>query len=280
MILLGYRDRNVHELVCHEVAVRAGLYSRFGVEVEAVPTAEHPEAPLSAGLGGSLVETLRGQREWRGALVHTLHPLFWLWGRSDGLPLSDVRRVAGHPDGSIVWAFTEALLGARDVRMVTLETDRFPVGIKGDRQRLEALTSGTVDAAVIGTAYAPSALSRSGLTPLLHFGDGMRFPTTGVAVDVDLIAPDDPTVVAVVAAQREALGLIRSQATVAIDAVAALLPDGSRDDAELLLRDYLAARYGPERHDIDVVGADAVAWLSQMLTADSRPAQNFFEEIR
>ncbi|MGY2704803.1 hypothetical protein [Nocardioides sp. HB32] len=279
MILLGYRDRNVHELIGHAVAVRAGSYRRVGVEVRAVSGAEHPDAALSAGLGGSLVETLNGQRSWRAALVHTLHPLFWGWGRP-GTSWSDAGRVAGHPHGSIVWAFTEKVLGDRGVATEALDVQRFPVGTEGDRQRLEALRAGAADVAVVGTAFAPSALERLGLVQLVFFGDEIRFPTAGVAVDTELVPPDDPGVRAVVEAQREALGLIRSQAPVAVDAALELLPGATREDAEGLLSHYLAPQYGPARTDVDAVGGDAIAWLSQVLTAAPGPAQTFYEEIR
>ncbi|MCW2856920.1 MAG: hypothetical protein JWR52_2535 [Marmoricola sp.] len=278
MIHLGYRDRNVHELVCHEVAARAGCYMRHGIEVEAVPGADHPEAVLSAGLGGSLVETLRGQRRWQGALVHTVHPLFWIWGRQGSPDLGDVHRLAGHPDGSIVWAFTEQLLGDLGTRTAELARETYPVGIQGDRQRLDALTSGSVDAAVIGSAFAPSALSRLGLTQQLFFGDEITFPTAGIAVDVDRISLGDPTVRAVVAAQREALVRIKDQDPIAVEAALSLLPGSSRVDAELLLRDYLAPQYGPEPDEVQDVGADALAWLSRMLSVAPAAAANFYEE--
>ena len=162
MILLGYRDRNVHELVCHEVARRAGYYERMGVEVEAVPGADHPDAAFSAGLGGSLVEALRGQRRWKAALAHTLHPLFWIWTRKTHGEISSSTILAGHPEGSIVSAFTRKSLSARDVGDAELSVLRFPVGSVGDHQRLEALASGAVDAAVLVTTFAPSALTRLG----------------------------------------------------------------------------------------------------------------------
>lgn len=277
MILLGYRDKNVHELVCHEVAVRTGAYARFGVEVEAVAAADNPDAPLSAGLGGSLVETLRGQRSWRAPLVHTVRPLFWCWGRRNGPALSEAQRVAAHPDKSIVWAFTEKVLGDRDVRTELLEVQRFSLGAQGDRERLDALTSGAADVAVVGTTSDPGALARQGLVQLAFFGDELRFPTAGIAVDTELIAVDSPSVLAVVNAHREALHLIRAQEGVAIDAVAALLPDATREDAWLLLRDYLAPGYGPSLREVETVGADAIMWLSQVLTADPGPARDFYE---
>jgi hypothetical protein len=272
VILLGYRDRNVHELVCHEVAKRAGHYDRMGVEVEAVPGSEYPEAALSAGLGGALVEAVRGQRRWKAALVHTVHPLFWIWTRN-AEPHPTV--LAGHPEGSIVWAFTRKLLNAEGLSVL-----RFPVGIPGDHQRLEALTSGAADAVVLGATFAPGALTRLGLTQSLFFGETLRFPTAGVAVDVDRIDVGDPAVRAVVAAQQAAIQDLKSGDPVALDAVASLLHESNRGDALRLLQDYITPFYGPECRAVQAAGADALSWLAAELHLVEPVAANFYEEVR
>ncbi|MDN3358173.1 hypothetical protein [Actinomadura sp. DC4] len=274
MILLAYRDRNVHELLCHEVALRAGYYDQFGVEVGAVPASEHPEAPLSAGLGGSLVESVRGRRRWRAVLVHTVHPLFWIWQReADPAPAV----LAGHPEGSIVLAFTERLLNGRGTAPSILH---FPAGDDGDADRLEALRSGAVDAAVLGSNFAPSTLSRLGLTESLFFGDALRFPTAGVAVDLDLISVDDPSVRAVVAAQRAALRKVRARDPLAVEAVASFLHRRDEHDAPRLLEDYLAPQYGPDLTDVRAAGAEALAWLTEELRPAGAVAAGFYEEVR
>lgn len=162
MILLGYRDHNVHELVCHEIAARAGYYDRLGIDVKAVSGPDHPEAALSAGLGGSLVETLRGQRRWKVALVHTLHPLFWIWTRKGDTRSAGPTVVAGHPEGSIVCAFTQRMLSYRWAGHGTPSMLRFPAGSAGDRQRLEALRSGEADAAVLAPHSLPAPCHGSG----------------------------------------------------------------------------------------------------------------------
>jgi hypothetical protein len=277
VILLGYRDRNVHELLCHEVARRAGYYDRFGVEVRAVPAAEHPEASLSAGLGGSLVESVRGRRRWRAALVHTVHPLFWIWQREER-PAPTV--LAGHPEGSIVLAFTERLLSRPGSGNAAPSILHFPAGDDGDLDRLEALTSGAVDAAVLGSNFAPSTLSRLGLTESLFFGDALRFPTAGVAVDLDLTSVDDPSVRAVVAAQQAALLTVRSRDPLAVEVVASFLHRSDEHDAPRFLEDYLAPQYGADRADVRAAGADALAWLTEEPHPDGTVAADFYVEVR
>ncbi|MFC9551563.1 hypothetical protein ACFTWF_12000 [Rhodococcus sp. NPDC056960] len=279
MILLGYRDHNVHELVCHEIAKQARYYDRLGIEVEAVPGSEHPEAELSAGLGGSLVEALRGQRRWKVALVHTIHPLFWIWERKGGTQPAGPTVLAAHPEGSIVWAFTQRLLTRRagDEAPSVLH---FPAGIAGDRQRLQALRSGSADAAVLGSAFAPGALQRLGLTESLFFGAALRFPTAGIAVDLERTSLDDPSVRKVVAAQTAAIADVRNRAPVALDAVASLLHDSSRTDAQRMLSDYLSPRYGPDPRDVRAAGADAFEWLTGVLHTGGRTTPDFYEAVR
>ncbi|MFD9668920.1 hypothetical protein ACFWAY_46415 [Rhodococcus sp. NPDC059968] len=280
MILLGYRDHNVHELVCHEIANRAGYYDRLGIEVKAVPGSDHPEAALSAGLGGSLVEAIRGQRRWKVALVHTLHPLFWIWTRKAGTRSAGPTALASHPEGSIVCAFTQKVLSARWAADEVPSVLHFPAGSTGDHQRLEALRSGAADAAVLGSAFAPSALSRFGLTDSLFFGDALRFPTAGVAVDCERTSLDHPSVGKIVAAQTAAIAKVRSRDPVALDAVASLLHDSSRTDAQRLLADYLSPQYGPDPRDVRAVGADALEWLAGALQTGAHTATDFYEAVR
>ncbi|NDV07638.1 hypothetical protein GXW84_24490 [Rhodococcus sp. IEGM 248] len=280
MILLGYRDHNVHELVCHEIAKRAGYYDCLGIEVEAVPGSGHPEAALSAGLGGSLVEALRGQRQWKVALVHTLHPLFWIWTPQAGKQSAGPTVVAGHPEGSIVNAFTQRALSARQAGDEASTVRHFPAGSVGDHQRLEALRSGAVDAAVLGSAFAPSALSRHGLTKRLFFGAVLKFPTAGIAVDVERISLDDPAVQKIVAAQTAAMSNVKSRDPVALDAVASLLHDSNRTDAQRLLADYLSPQYGPDPHDVQATGAEALEWLAGALHTGGHTATDFYEAVR
>ena len=280
MILLGYRDHNVHELVCHEIAARAGYYDRLGIEVKAVSGTDHPEAALSAGLGGSLVETLRGQRRWKVALVHTLHPLFWIWTRNGSTRSAGPAVVAGHPEGSIVCAFTQRMLSYRWAGRDAPSMLRFPAGSAGDRQRLEALRSGEADAAVLGSAFAPGTLSRLGLAESLFFGVAMRFPTAGVAVDVGKTGIDHPSVRKVVAAQTAAIAKIRSRDPVALDAVASLLHDDSGTDAQRLLSDYLSPQYGPDPRDVRAAGADAIEWLAGVLNTGGSTAADFYEAVQ
>ena len=106
-------------------------------------------------------------------------------------------------------------------------------------------------------AFAPSALSRLGLTDSLFFGVALKFPTAGVAVDVARTSVDHPSVRKIVAAQTAAIAKVRSRDPVALDAVASLLHDSSRTDAQRLLADYLSPQYGPDPRDVHAVGADA-----------------------
>ncbi|MFC0452135.1 hypothetical protein [Rhodococcus jostii] len=279
MILLGYRDHNVHELLCHEIAARAGYYDRLGIDVKAVAGPDHPEAALSAGLGGSLIETLRGQRRWKVALVHTLHPLFWVWTKMRKQSAGPTV-LAGHPEGSIVCALTQRVINTHWTRDEGPTLLHFPAGSAGDHQRLEALRSGAADAAVLGSTFAPTALSRHGLTDSLFFGTALKFPTAGIAVDVERISLDHPSIQKIVAAHTAAITHIKSRDPVALDAVASLLHDSTRTDAQLLLTNYLSPQYGPDPHDVHTTGADALEWLTGALRTGGHTSTDFYEAVR
>ena len=178
-----------------------------------------------------------------------------------------------------MWAFTKRLAAERGLAVDDVSVLRFPVGVEGDRQRLEALTSGAADAAVLGATFAPSALSRLGLVETLFFGEALRFPTAGVAVDVDRTEVDPSAVRAVVEAQRAAILQIRQADPVAVDAVDSLLHASTRDDARLLVTDHLSLQYGPENRAVRDAGAEALTWLIDVLRPDEPSGADFYEEV-
>jgi|1186.fasta_scaffold124876_2 hypothetical protein len=267
-MLLGYRDRNVHELVCHEVAERTGEYRRRGVRVEVVDGRATPEAPLSAGLGGSLMESLRGRRSWRAALVQTVRPLFWLWARTPDPPDAVGRSVlAAHPEDSIVWLLTRRLTCLAGGGTDRLEVVHFPAGATGDDERLGALTRGEVDFAVVGASCAPDSIRRRGLHPYAFFGDCMQFPTAGIAVDTAKLAVQHPEVQAIAAAQRAAMERIQRAEPVVIDAVMDLLGTRNRQDAQNLVTEFLVEGYATTSEDVRELAPHAVRWLSSEISS-------------
>lgn len=262
-IEFGYRDRNVHELVCHELAERMGEYRRRGIEVVAVAD---PAAPLSAALGGSVMERLLGRREWVVRQVYTVHPLFWIWGRGAERPNG---RIAMHPEGSIPWRFTQRVLGPG---FDGLEPVPFSSGPDADIARLDALVAGDVELAVTGSSVAPSIAQGFGLTEVAFFGDALTIPTTGVAVDAALIDPRHPSITAIVDAHAAALRALRARDPRAAEAVLALLPRGTAADAEAYVERYLAPGYGPSAAEARRAGAEFVTWLEPELGAPPPPA--------
>jgi hypothetical protein len=277
-MLLGYRDRNVHELLCHEVASRTGEYESREIVVDVVDGRARPDVALSAGLGGSLLEAVSGRRRWQAVSVQTVRPLFWLWTRCDGDSQTPPRRMAGHPEDSIVWKLTLRVARVSRADPDGLDIIRFPVGSPGDRDRLRALLRGDVDAAVLGSSHAPAAIRRLGLTPKVFFGDVVRFPTAGIAVDTDQLAPDDRRVRTLIAAQHAAIDRVRRREPVVVDAVMALLGTTNRADAEHFVSDYLAPAYGVDASEARAAGSAAVEWLNMKAPVDNE-AERFYTRI-
>lgn len=265
-IALGCRDRNVHELVCHETALRLGEYERRGIEVEIIDETRERQTAVTVALGGSSVERLQGQRTWTIRLAHTVRPLFWLRA---GRPLEAAalrgHRIATHPVGSLPWRLTTRVLTLLGAAIDDVEPVPFPSGAEGDLARLEAILSGAVAAGVVGSAVAPAAAERLGACEVASFGDVLRLPTVGIAADADRTTPDDPSLAALIDAHRAGASALRGRQPGTVEAVHALLREGDRTDAADFRDRYLAPHYGVSTDEARRAGADYVAWMATEL---------------
>lgn len=269
---LGYRDPNVHELIVHELALRLGEYERRGVVAEAVDGATHPMAPMSAGLGGCAVEHVRQIRLWAVLYVNTIQPLFWLRASTGTTPRGLVgQRVAVHPDGSVVRFFTDAVLGRLGVDPEDVTFVPYGGGPAGDIARLEALASGEVVAAVIGSSVAPAAAEARGFPALAFFGEVLSIPTTGLAVDRALLDPGDPRLRAVVAAQRAARAALGERPAEAAAVVRDLLAVGDLAHAIDFVDRYLTSAYDVQLEDAAKAGAAFLWSLRERLDIAAPP---------
>lgn len=242
-------DPNPHELLVHEVASRTGAYERHGVDVEVVdrPGAAGLASPLTFGLGGSLLQRARTGTPWVVASVNTDRPLFWLVARSPDVA-SDLRgrRLVGWPEHVPPTLMLRAALRDAGADADGLETDVVAPGPGADRQRLDALLSGTADLALLGSQLPPSVVEDLA-TPLMWVGAHVRIPTTGIAVNVGGRSRHDPDVVGVVRAQREALRLVINgdDDDVVLASLATLFSEGAEADHRHFLDRFVKTSFGP-----------------------------------
>ncbi|RPH96136.1 MAG: hypothetical protein EHM68_11680 [Lysobacterales bacterium] len=223
-VTLGFKAFDAHELLCHFVAVQAGLYQRGNMAVQLaditfVADAELPEHVFQASCGAALASAVRGSGQ-KVVLVAVDRPLFWIWSRA---PLGNLaalarRRLATFPVLAPPHALANIVLrkaGLDAERELTL------LPARDDLARLGLLRSGSADAAVISSAIAPARLAGLGFHPLCCIGDELRWPTTGLAVNQALLQRAPEQVRALVGIHRESLRMVHAD----IELTAAVLRD-------------------------------------------------------
>jgi hypothetical protein len=227
------------------VAQRSGEYVRRGIDVQLSSEhgeGEHHVPTLLLGLVGATVQGTPGEP----LLTYTTAPLFWLRARAP-IALRDLAGtlVAGYPAGSPVDLLTRWVLHCTGLGE-SVSTCHFAAGRAGDVARLRALSSAEVDVAVVGSGVSRGFADAfgSGSTEVLFFGDVVRVPSVGLALQTPTHDAAAPTLRAVVDAHEAALTQIRARRRLAVDACLQLIARGTRADAQLLVDDY-AARWSP-----------------------------------
>lgn len=214
---LGFRAFDLHELACHFVAQRAGLYAARGLEVRLfdanfVADEQLPPRTFLAACTGALIDWLRGAA-LRVVFVACERPMFWLVGRSGAsTDLADAR-IAGYPAGTPPAALLQLLLSGSGVAATVIPA-------RDDPARLGLLRAGEVEAAVVSSAVLAGRLAARGLTVLRFFGDALRLPSTGLAVMRELQARDPALVHAMSECFRDSLRLLREDERLARAALA------------------------------------------------------------
>lgn len=212
-VTLGFRAYDVHELACHFVARRQGLYRRHGLQVRLVDTnfiaeSELPPRTLHTACGAALLAWLAGA-DMRVVFVAASRPMFWLYARPDMQQLADL-------DGKAVAGFPAPTPPAQFLRLIlqqeSIDPDRVVIEpARDDMARLGLLCDAAVSAAVVSSAIAPQRLEHRGFRELSFFGDELSIPTTGLAVDAATHAAEPGLVAAMSACYAEALGHIHDE---------------------------------------------------------------------
>lgn len=214
-VTLGFKAFDAHELLCHFVAVEAGLYRREKLQVDLaditfVPDTELPAHFFQASCGAALTSALKGLGQ-RVVLVAVDRPLFWIYARDPGMSLAGLAqcRIATFPVMAPPHQMANFLL--RKAGLDT-RTDVTLMQARDDAARFGLLKSGSVEAAVISSAIAPARMARQGFHPLCWFGEELRVPSTGLAIDQAFLRREAEQVQAMVRVHRESLQLIHADA--------------------------------------------------------------------
>jgi hypothetical protein len=212
-ITLGFKAFDAHELLCHFVAVSAGLYRSKHLDIELiditfVPDTELPDHVFQASCGAALASAVRGLGQ-KIVLVAVDRPMFWIWSRT---PLDDVsglaqRKLATFPVIAPPHRLANIILQKAGVDVAN-EMTLLPA--RDDVARLGLLRSGNVDAAVISSAIPPARMAALGFHRLCFFGDELRIPTTGLAVEQAQLRRAPEQLRALVEVHKESLRLIHA----------------------------------------------------------------------
>lgn len=272
-ITLGFKAFDAHELLCHFVAVKAGLYRRGKIEVELaditfVPDDELPSDWFQASCGAALTSALKGLFQ-RVVFVAVDRPMFWIWSRTelDGLAGLAERRLATFPPLSPPHALANAAL-----RQAGLETGRdvMLLPARDDVARLGLLRSCSADAALISSAVPPARMAALGFHRVAFLGDALRIPTTGLAADEAHLQREPELARTLVGIHRQALRLILEDAAF----VSTVLTDWFDVDTDIARRtaeDYAAAFTRDGRTSIDIARG-AVEAVARSLGVQDPPA--------
>lgn len=241
---LAFRAFDVHELACHFVAQRAGLYAARGLEVHLldanfVPEEQLPARTFHAACTAALIGALQGA-PLRVVFVACERPMFWLVGRAGGAGLRALEgaRIAGYPPSSPPAALLRLV---RQAHGLAGGGEPLIVAARDDAARLGLLLAGEVEAAVISSALLPARLCARGLAVLEFFGDVLRLPSTGLAVHRALQEREPALVRAMCACYRESLQRLHTDERLSGEALAAFVEfagAGPGEALELLRRCY------------------------------------------
>ena len=212
-VQFGFKAFDAHELLCHFVAAKAGLYQRHRLQIELVDITfavdtDLPQHMFQVSCGAALSSVLQGTPQ-RVIFVATDRPMFWLYATRDIESLKDLKnkKVATFPAIAPPHQLANIILQRAGVEP---KQDVVLAPARDDVARFGLLKTGDADAAVISSAISPVTVKKAGFHELCFFGDMIRMPTTGLAVHATQLKQQAGLVDTLVAILREGLSVLHS----------------------------------------------------------------------
>lgn len=275
---LGFRAFDVHELACHFVARYAGLYAAQGLEVHLldanfVPDDRLPSRTFHAACTGALIGWLNGA-PLKVVFVACERPMFWLVGRAGMTVPRELEggRIAGYPPGSPPAELLRLVLRTHDFGA---GREPLTVAARDDAARLGLLLAGEVEAAMISSALLPGRFRPRGLPLLEFFGDALRLPSTGLAVNPEIQEREPALVRAMCACYRESLELLRSDELLSREAIAAAVDLAGAEPGEAL--DLIRRCYTRDGRCARGVLDSAVGSMRRIVGGELRAAADLYD---
>jgi len=273
-VQIAFKAFDCHELLLHAVAAELDLYREAGLEVRLVDStfiAEDalPEATFHAACAAALAGFLRGGT-LRAVFLACTHPMFWLYGRPGLTALKELEgaQIASFANASPPAAFLRRRLENEGVKATQLPC-------RDDASRLGLLRSGSVEAALISSVYLPHQLQAVNLRPLVFIGDWLHLPSTGLAVEGDLIINAPELVAAMVGVYRTASERVFSDDPLlgaVLEKTFSITEANSLEAARTIRSCYVR---GGRCNELSL--QTAVDGMAQMLSVESRSAAGFYD---
>jgi ABC-type nitrate/sulfonate/bicarbonate transport system substrate-binding protein len=208
-VQLGFKAFDAHELLCHFLAVEAGLYKRHRLQIQLIDitfTTDTDLPTFQVSCGAALSSALRGT-PLVVVFVATDRPMFWLYASSDIKSLQDLKNriVATFPAVAPPHHLANIILRRASVDPAE---DIVALAVRDDVARFGLLKTGNADAAVISSAISPMTVAQAGFHELCFFGDAIRLPSTGLAVDATQLQQNAGLVETLVTILKESLELL------------------------------------------------------------------------
>ena len=244
----GIKAFDVHELLCHFVAGRCGLYESAGLDIRLVDTSFVPDDRLpedgffQVACGAPL---LSRNLRFRIVLAAVTRPMFWLFGAAGTGSIEELagKRIATFPPLAPPYWFNRMFLRRHGLDP---DTDVELKPARDDAIRLGLLREGAVDAALISSAVSPVIIQRMGLNTLAMLGDELTVVTSGIAV-TRKVAQEDPALVeGLVSAYRQSLAVIHDSPAVIrsiLEEVTGIAREDAEKTCELILPCYTRDGY-------------------------------------
>ena len=212
-VQLGFKAFDAHELLCHFIATKAGLYKKHRLQIQLIDITfaidtDLPQHIFQASCGAALSSALQGTPQ-RVVFVATDRPMFWLYASRNIENLKDLKnkKVATFPAIAPPYHLANIILqraGLDPKKDIALSPGR------DDVARFGLLKTGDAGAAVISSAISPVTVEKAGFKELCFFGDALRVPTTGLAVHATQFKQQTALVETLVAILKEGLALLHA----------------------------------------------------------------------
>ncbi len=271
-IQLGFKAFDPHELLCHFVAVKAGLYRRENIDVELiditfVADTDLPPEITQVSCGAALSCALKGIPQ-KIPFVATDKPMFWIYSNSRINNIGELSnsKIATFPAIAPPHHLANIILGKSGINP---EQDIILLPARDDITRFGLLVSSSVDAAVISSAIAPAKIEQSGMNMLCFFGDEIRIPTTGLAVNQSYLEKETELIRTQVNILKQGLTIIHND----VDTVAMVLEEYFEVDDSIKMEtaELLQQYYTGNGRTTEEIAQNAINTLCKSLSIATVP---------